>query len=135
MGRMVKRWEHQRGTGLFSDDAPDTLAQALEQGSTGHCVDSEGRRFLLTHNSTLGMPGNELAVIYEKRGVYFFPGDRPLNQFRLVEAGFSMMVADQVAKLVNAVIAIMHERASVLRIEGAPPRNEATGRLEEPTND
>lgn len=76
-------------------------------------ADTNGRRLLLTSTELLGLPGNQILLAYEGKGVIFFELDRPLNRFRLLSHGFPEKVADSICSLVNAVVSILadqHER-------------------------
>lgn len=48
-----------------------------------------------------------LVIGYEGHGVFRYDGQRPMNEFRLLKAGFPMLVAKGVAVLVNGIVAGM----------------------------
>lgn len=89
----------------MQDDMIRELRQSLQERGSAVLTDSAGRVVALVNAGLLGIKGRgRLMVAYEGKGCFFFDGDRPLNQFRLVSAGFGTDVAGFTANLINAVV-------------------------------
>lgn len=63
-----------------------------------------GKQLYLVLNRNLGMEQQGILIAYEGGGACFFDLDRPLNAFRLVERGFSLVVAPAISQLVNELL-------------------------------
>lgn len=64
----------------------------------------EGKTLYLVLNRNLGVERNGILVAYEGSGVAFVTLDQPLNQFRLVSAGFSLRIASALVTMINGIL-------------------------------
>lgn len=87
------------------------MRELLQRTGSVGVVDSAGKRLVLTLQNVC-MMDNEgcwenqrgLLICYEGEGALFYKGDKKLTKFRLVQAGFSLIVAPTLAELVNAIM-------------------------------
>ena len=83
---------------------------------------TNGTRLFLVAMPLFGIQTQELLVAYEGGGSVVYSGDRPLNNFRLVQHGFPFSVAGEIADLINAVAGLSgeapNETTSTTLIEG-----------------
>jgi hypothetical protein len=103
--------EMQSGSHMFTDAMVEEMADDVHLRGTTHICDNDGNRLIVCTATRLGIAGTkEFALIYENKGALFFTLERPLNQFRLMTAGFSMLVAGSIADMVNKLIAAVAKR-------------------------
>lgn len=90
---------------MLPGDTIQDLRQSLRTEGRASLTDPDGNVLALISTGLLGIEAKgRLLVAYENKGCFFYDGERPLNQFRLVKAGFSIDVAPFVANVVNAII-------------------------------
>jgi hypothetical protein len=80
----------------------------IEKGAVQVDLTNGSRLFMVTM-PLFGVNTRELLVTYEGGGSVVYAGDRPLNNFRLVQHGFPFSAAGEVADLVNAVAGVSGE--------------------------
>jgi hypothetical protein len=98
---------------LFDQDIIDQMASDLFFTSKAKAVDTEGNRVVLTSAGSIGFPrSNEIVLIYENRGCFFWDGGRAVNQFRLVSAGFNLRMAPALADMLNRLAEALGKRVS-----------------------
>lgn len=111
---------------MFDNALVEDMAEELWEEGRTIIKDGSGRRLLLTSTSLLQIPGDDIILAYEGRGVIFFQLDRPMNRFRLLSHGFPDKVAGDIADMVNLIISALAKKRQV---EAAVPH------LEGPEND
>ena len=89
---------------MFSDTLIQHIADELTATGRSLVTDNDGKRLLLVSSQRLDLPGKDLILAYEGRGVIFFGGDRPLNYFRLLANGFAEIPARSIADMVNRLV-------------------------------
>lgn len=81
------------------------MRASLRSEGAASFTDAGGRTVVLALSGLLGVKGKgRLVIAYEGRGCMFFDGQRPLNSYRLLSAGFSSDVAAYVADIVNKIV-------------------------------
>lgn len=83
-----------------------TLRMQLAQHGAMHATDKDGRKLFVVLSRQLAMQETGILLAYEGEGAYFFTLDRPLNRFRLVQGGFSYIVAGWLSDLLNQIVGI-----------------------------
>jgi hypothetical protein len=90
---------------MLSETGIKNLRQDLVQAGIAAFQDPQGRLVTIASTQALGVAGPaRMMIAYEGKGCAVFDGDRPLNKFRLVSAGFSGDVASILAETVNAIV-------------------------------
>lgn len=88
----------------MSEQTLSIIREKLSETGGVSITGPEGKAVFLVLNRNLGIEKNGILVAYEGGGAFFFDLDRPLNQFRLVQHGFSLRIAPALASLVNAIL-------------------------------
>jgi hypothetical protein len=90
---------------MIDDEDMKDLAEQLADDGVVTLTDEKGNRMVLAYAAKIGMRSKEFMLAYEKAGVIFFTSERPMNKFRLVDAGFSLLLAPALADMVNRLFA------------------------------
>lgn len=90
-------------TQTFSPQVLSNMRDDIVQRGATFVTDANGAHVVLALAPMLGIEGNRVMLAYENMGMTIFFLDRPMNAFRLVQAGFSMRVAPMLADMVNKV--------------------------------
>lgn len=109
---------------MLDNNTIDEIADRLLTEGTTTFEDSEGRRVLIMYAAKAGFETREFVLAYEKVGAMFFNLDRPLNKFRLSEAGFPLRLAPVVAETVNRLFVAVQEATKRNSQEGQVPIGE-----------
>lgn len=83
--------------GIDIDKLRDQFARNGNIVATGP---DKGRLFIVS-SYQMGMEERGVLISYEGEGAFFWTLDRPLNQFRLVQGGFSANLAPTLAEILN----------------------------------
>jgi hypothetical protein len=82
-----------------------SVRQGLQNEGIAAFLDPQGRLVTIASTQALGIDGpTRMMIAYEGKGCGVFDGDRPLNKFRLVSAGFSGDVAGVLAETINFIV-------------------------------
>lgn len=88
------------GSGKIAEWVSERFAKGLA-ASIGR---ADGRIIYLIPESVAVSGSNSLIIAQEGGGCYVYSGDKELNEYKLVQAGFSLQVAIEVSKIVNALM-------------------------------
>ena len=112
----------------MTDDNIHELAQSLLSKGWVHWKDdADNRVFLAYYGPEKEAPErNEFVLGREGDSVMWFTTERPLNRFRLVEAGFKYVSAEYLAGTVNKLLQATHELVNTQYKLGTDPRNDTS---------
>ena len=98
---------------MFNLDAVEILKDSLQERGTALLTDINGSRLTLISNKVLGITNPCILISYEGYGSFYYEFDRPLNAFRLISAGFSLRVAQEVSDLINKLVELLNNHTLV----------------------
>lgn len=84
-------------------EAATTVMGRFAQG-LGATLDRDGQRIYLVPEGLVQDGGRGLVIAVEGRGAFCYDGTTPLNPFRLVKAGFPMLVAENLSEFINRLV-------------------------------
>lgn len=112
---------------MLDDSTINHLADELCATGATHFTDERGHRLVVMASGVVGVPGGDFILAYENTGTIFFNTSRPMNEFRLTAAGFSLRIAPLIADTINRLFAAVTQRvgATVEYQEGLVPIGES----------
>lgn len=84
---------------MFTQETIDEVRRQLREDGKAIVPTAHDRRVFLIPLSWT----SELIVAYENGGCFVYNFDRPVNEFRLIKAGFTVTVAKAVSQLLTAL--------------------------------
>lgn len=94
---------------LSSVDARELRERLRQDGGATLVLDS-GQRLFFVLSRNLGLDERGMLVAFEGGGTLFWKLDRPLNAFRLMKAGISMTIAEELSHILNLIILAPEEQ-------------------------
>lgn len=94
---------------MLDEETIKDMARTLYERGSAHVQDQDGNYMVITASAVVGVPGNRFLLAYENKGAILFDTSRPMNQFRLASAGFSLRIAPVLADTLNRLFAAVTE--------------------------
>ena len=103
-------------------EAAHTCAQAFS-GGRGVTFGEAGARLYMIPEAAARENGTGLIISLEGHGCYTYDGTYNINKFKLIQGGFPLQAADDIAWLVQAFLMIAANRPNHAQIAHQPESN------------